>query len=59
MLKKLTVPELIQIIFLILKLLKVIKWKWIWVLCPMWITAILIIIATIIQLIKDKKDGYR
>jgi hypothetical protein len=50
--------SLLQLVFIILKLLKVIAWPWVWVLAPIWITAglgILIILACLIVLIL--KDG--
>lgn len=58
LISNLTIPELVQIVFIILKLFKVIHWNWIWVLSPAWITISFIIIAVIIQKIKDKRDGY-
>ena len=33
--------ELITIIFIVLKLCKLIKWSWLWVLSPLWIYAII------------------
>ena len=38
---------LLALIFIVLKLTKVINWSWIWVLCPIWISAILIILIYI------------
>ena len=38
---------LLTLIFIVLKLTKVISWSWIWVLCPIWISAILIILIYI------------
>lgn len=35
---------LLQIAFIVLKLTKVITWKWVWVLAPTWISAIIVII---------------
>ena len=35
---------LLALIFIVLKLTKVISWSWIWVLCPIWISVILIIL---------------
>lgn len=32
---------LLTIVFIVLKLLKVITWKWIWVLSPLWIGTVL------------------
>lgn len=45
---------LLTIVFIVLKLLKVINWSWLWVLSPIWITIVLIIILTILSLIFDK-----
>lgn len=45
---------LLTIVFITLKLLKVINWSWLWVLSPIWITIALIIILTILSLIFDK-----
>lgn len=39
---------LLQILFITLKLLKVIEWSWLWVLAPTWGGAILFIIFLII-----------
>lgn len=36
------------IIFIVLKLCKVITWSWIWVLSPFWISLLLILIIVII-----------
>lgn len=33
---------LLQIAFIVLKLTKVIAWKWVWVLAPTWISAIIV-----------------
>ena len=41
----------LQIAFIVLKLLKVINWKWLWVLAPTWISIILAIISIAIWLI--------
>lgn len=47
---------LLQLAFIVLKLCKVINWKWVWVLSPMWIGAgvALILIALLIVAIKRK-----
>ena len=44
----------LTIVFIVLKLLKVITWSWLWVLSPLWISAafsilIVIIVAIIIK----------
>lgn len=40
--------DLLCIVFIVLKLLGIITWSWLWVLCPIWIPAIFIIIIVII-----------
>lgn len=40
--------EVLQLIFIVLKLCKVINWKWVWVLCPTWITIIYVVVILII-----------
>lgn len=46
---------LLQILFIALKLCKVIKWSWWWVLAPLWISSGLAIIIVIVLLIVAKK----
>lgn len=44
-------PSVLQIVFIVLKLCGVIGWSWLWVLAPMWISAIIVacvIIANVI-----------
>ena len=38
---------LLTIAFIVLKLLKIIKWSWLWVLSPLWISFILLIVIVI------------
>ena len=40
--------DVLAIVFIILKLCKVINWSWIWVLSPLWISLIIYIILVII-----------
>lgn len=43
----------LTIVFIVLKLLKVINWPWIWVLSPLWISfTIVLLIIAIIEIIK-------
>ena len=42
---------LLTIAFIVLKLCKVIEWSWLWVLSPLWISAILAIILLVIYII--------
>ena len=47
---------LLTIAFIVLKLCNVIKWSWIWVLSPIWITfVILIIILLVIGIVTSLK----
>ena len=48
-------PGLLTIAFIVLKLTGVIEWKWIWVLSPMWILALLTVLIVVIAiLIKER-----
>lgn len=40
---------LLQIVFIVLKLVKVINWSWVWVLCPIWIPLLLTLILLLIM----------
>lgn len=42
----------LTILFITLKLLKLINWSWVWVLAPFWIPIIIEIIVLIIMFIK-------
>lgn len=42
--KGLGIFSILTIIFIILKLTKVIKWSWVWVFAPMWIWLIIAIL---------------
>jgi hypothetical protein len=42
------------IVFIILKLCKVINWSWLWVLAPIWIPTVIAIFAIVITLILAK-----
>lgn len=45
----------LTIVFITLKLLKVINWSWLWVLSPIWINILLVILVCIIAaLIPDR-----
>lgn len=39
---------LLTIVFIVLKLLKVINWSWLWVLAPIWIPIIIVILIMIL-----------
>ena len=40
--------SLLTLVFIVLKLIGVINWSWVWVLSPLWMSAILILIGVII-----------
>ena len=55
--KGMTAVELLQVAFIVLKLCKVIKWSWLWVLSPMWITtAIAILLGIAWYLINRRRE---
>jgi hypothetical protein len=37
-------PGLLTVVFIVLKLTDYINWSWVWVLAPLWITAILVVV---------------
>ena len=41
---------LLTIVFIVLKLVGVIKWSWLWVLSPIWIGTILVILLIILAI---------
>lgn len=47
-----TYPIILTIIFVILKVFKIINWAWYWIISPIWIMWILIMITFIIFKIK-------
>lgn len=47
--------EVLQIVFIVLKLVKVINWSWVWVLSPTWIPLLITIICLLIAWIIYKK----
>jgi hypothetical protein len=48
---------LLSIVFIVLKLTKVITWSWLWVLSPFWVPAALILVIGVILLpIKGRGD---
>lgn len=50
--------ELLLLVFIVLKLCKVITWSWWWVLSPLWISIVLVILIVIIVTILDKFDKF-
>ena len=51
----------LTLIFIVLKLTKIIKWSWLWVLSPIWISILLAIVIAIFiyikQQIRNKEDN--
>lgn len=45
---------ILTIVFVVLKLCKVIAWAWIWILSPLWIWAILMIAIIILAIVAGK-----
>jgi hypothetical protein len=41
-------PSVLALVFIVLKLCGVIKWSWVWVLSPIWITLIIGLIAIVV-----------
>ena len=49
---------LLQVAFIVLKLCKVIDWKWMWVLSPMWIGAGISVILIVLFVVAIKKNWF-
>lgn len=50
------IGSVIQIVFIILKLTNLIHWSWLWVLSPLWISAIITLIVYVISFCIIKKE---
>jgi len=46
---------LLIIVFIVLKLIGIIKWSWLWVLSPIWISVLFIILVISIIALKNSK----
>jgi len=44
--------DLLTLVFIVLKLCGVIKWSWIWVLSPMWISLVVVIVLALLLTLK-------
>lgn len=53
------IVTVLTIIFIVLKLCKVINWSWIWVLCPIWIEILFWIAVVVIWYIVKKISNHR
>lgn len=52
------IVSVLTIVFIVLKLLGVIKWSWIWVLSPIWISAVIVVAVFSVILIGGRiKNG--
>jgi len=49
-------PWTLTIVFIVLKLCKVITWRWIWVFAPVWITFAVALLALIVYIILKIKE---
>ncbi len=47
----------LAIVFIVLKLCKLINWSWLWVLAPLWMPFALVLIIALIALIYTKVKG--
>ena len=45
------------LIFIVLKLCNLIDWSWIWVLAPIWISLLLLIICTVIEMLVEERNN--
>ena len=55
----LSISIILTLIFMVLKLCKVIDWSWLWVLCPLWISYLILTIAYVIMTIIYRKKFKR
>lgn len=53
--RSLNIGSVIQIVFIILKLTNLIHWSWLWVLSPLWISAIITLVLYIVLVCIIKK----
>ena len=49
---------LLTVAFIVLKLCGIINWSWVWVLAPIWISAIIVVIILIVLFIVEKKNRW-
>jgi hypothetical protein len=48
-------PTILFLIFLVLKLCKVINWSWLWIFSPLWISVIIYLLVFLILFIIQNK----
>ena len=52
------IVSVLTIVFIVLKLLGVIKWSWVWVLSPIWISAVIAVaVFSVILIVGRIKKG--
>lgn len=49
--------DLLTLVFIVLKLTKVISWSWVWVLSPVWIGFIVVLILIAIVTLYEHRSG--
>ncbi len=49
-------PELLTVVFIVLKLLGIINWSWWLVLAPLWISLVIVLVMLIIFIIIKRKE---
>lgn len=49
---------LLTVAFIVLKLCGIINWSWVWVLAPIWISAIIVVIILIVLFVTEKKNRW-
>lgn len=52
-----SICTVVGIVFIILKLVGVITWSWLWVLCPFWIPIVILILIFIFGFIREILDN--
>lgn len=50
---------LLTVVFIVLKLVGVINWSWLWVLCPLWGQVVCLIVAAIIIGVVNGVQNYK
>lgn len=53
---KLTLLDVLTVVFVVLKLIGIITWSWWWVLAPQWIPVLILIIGCIAEGIDDRLE---
>lgn len=48
---------LLTIVFIVLKLTKVIAWSWVWVLAPIWIPIVVSLVLAVLYVVLDLLDS--